>query len=50
MRNKYLRGAGVFFVKHRLGGSPLWVDMLQIKNVYLCARRMQVGNGRLTSF
>jgi hypothetical protein len=25
-------------------------DMLQVKNMYLCGRRMYVGNGALTSF
>jgi hypothetical protein len=33
MRNKYLRGSGVFFAKHRPGDSPLWADMLQIKKI-----------------
>jgi hypothetical protein len=50
MRNKYLRGCGVFFAKHKPGDPPLWTDMLQIKKLYLCGRRMQVGNGSLTSF
>jgi hypothetical protein len=27
-----------------------WKDMLQVKHIYLKGRRMQVGNGRNTSF
>jgi hypothetical protein len=50
MRKKYLRIGGVFYTKNRPGDSPLWIDMLQVKELYLCGRRMQVGNGKLTNF
>jgi hypothetical protein len=33
MRNKYLRGSGVFFAKHRPGGSPLWADTIQKEKI-----------------
>jgi hypothetical protein len=50
MRLKYLRGKGIYYAKHRPGDSPLWSDMLKIRDIYLCGRRMKVGNGILTSF
>jgi hypothetical protein len=48
MRRKYLRGAGVFYSKSRPDDSPLWKDMMLLKNLYLCGRRMEVGNGAMT--
>jgi hypothetical protein len=36
--------------KNRLGDSPLGTDMQRIKDIYLAGRRMQVGDGRMTSF
>jgi hypothetical protein len=45
MRAKYLRGKGVYYAKHRPGDSPLWSDMLQVRSIYLCGRRMRVGDG-----
>jgi hypothetical protein len=50
MCRKYLRGSGVFYSKNRLGDSPLGTDMQRIKDIYLAGRRMQVGDGRMTSF
>jgi hypothetical protein len=50
MKVKYLKDEGVYYTKHRPGDSPLWADMLQVKEIYLCGRRMQVGSGTLTSF
>jgi hypothetical protein len=50
VRKKYLRDFGIYFAKHRSGDSPLWSDLLHIRDIYLCGRRMTVGNGRITSF
>jgi hypothetical protein len=50
MRKKYLGDAGIYFTRHRRGDSPLWLDMLHIRDIYLCGRRMIVGNGCRTSF
>jgi hypothetical protein len=30
--------------------SPLWNDLLKVRNIYLKGRSMVVGNGRSTSF
>jgi hypothetical protein len=48
MRRKYLRGAGIFYFRKRLVDSPLWSDIMQVKSLYLCGKRMHVGNGRMT--
>jgi hypothetical protein len=50
MRRKYLGEAWIQWGRHRAGDSPLWSDMLHIREVYLCGRRMNVGNGHRTSF
>jgi hypothetical protein len=50
MKQKYLRDGGVFYTRKRPGDSPLWTYMMQVKHIYLRGRRMQVGNGRNTSF
>jgi hypothetical protein len=50
MRKKYLGDSGIYFTRHRSGDSPLWSDMLYIRDIYLCGRRMIVGNGCRTSF
>jgi hypothetical protein len=50
MKQKYMRGGGVFYIKYRHVDSPLWKDMLQVKHIYLKCRRMRVGNGRNTIF
>jgi hypothetical protein len=50
MSKKYLRDTGVFYSKSRPGDSPLWEDMQKLRDIYLSVRRMQVGNGKLTSF
>jgi hypothetical protein len=50
MNLKYLKGSGVYYTKHRPGDSSLWADMLHVRDIYFCGRRMQVGSGTLTSF
>jgi hypothetical protein len=45
MKAKYMTRGGVYYTKKKPGDSPLWTDMLQVKQIYL-----NVGNGRDTSF
>jgi hypothetical protein len=35
-------------VKHRQNDSPIWADLLKIKNIYLLGRKMVVRNGEKT--
>jgi hypothetical protein len=50
MRKKNLGYSGIYCAKHRNGDSPLWYDLLHVREIYLCGRRMAVGNGCRTSF
>jgi hypothetical protein len=48
--NKISGFSDIYFAKHRNGDYPLRFEMLHIRDVYLCGRRMLVGNGCRTSF
>jgi hypothetical protein len=50
MKHKYMSCGGISYTRKKPGDSPLWSDMLQVKQIYLKGRRMKVGNGRDTSF
>jgi hypothetical protein len=50
MKNKYLNHGGVYHTKKRHGDSPLWSDMLQVKQIYLKGRRMKVGMAKTPAF
>jgi hypothetical protein len=50
MWRKYLENSTVFSVGHKQKDSVLWADMLHVKEIYLCGRKMQVGNGVRTHF
>jgi hypothetical protein len=50
MWRKYLENSTVFSVGHKQKDSALWTDMLHVKEIYLCGRKMQVGNGTRTHF
>jgi hypothetical protein len=39
MWRKYLRNAGIYSATHKQRDSPLWSDMLHIKDIYLCGRK-----------
>jgi hypothetical protein len=43
MKNKYMNHGGVYRTKKKPGDSPLWSDMLQVKQIYSKGRRMKVG-------
>lgn len=49
VRHKYLRNKTIGEVKHRLGDSTIWTDLLKVKNIYLQGRSIKIGNGELTS-
>jgi hypothetical protein len=50
MGAKYLGDAGIYGIKHRAQDSAFWSDMLHIKEIYMCGRRMQIGDGKRTDF
>jgi hypothetical protein len=50
MWNKYLSNSCVYSVKHKPYDSALWSDMLQVRDIYLSGRSMEVNNGEITHF
>jgi hypothetical protein len=50
MWNKYLSNSCVYLVKHKPYDSALWSDMLQVRDIYLSGRSMEVNNGEITHF
>jgi hypothetical protein len=50
MWKKYLRNSGIYTAAHKQKDSALWSDMLHVKDLYLCGRKMQVGDGTRTHF
>jgi hypothetical protein len=49
VKARYLRKSEVGTVTHR-DDSPVWADLLKVKNIYLQGRRVKVKNGKTTSF
>ncbi|TVU46925.1 hypothetical protein EJB05_06499, partial [Eragrostis curvula] len=47
---KYIRGACISQVKKRASDSPVWSDLLSIRDVYLKNRCLVIGNGKKTDF
>jgi hypothetical protein len=50
VRTKYMQGKGVSTMNHRLDDSPLWSDLLKVKDLYLKGREIKVENGKQTLF
>ena len=45
---KYLQTDSVVSVKHKQSDSPMWSDLLKIKEIYLQGRKLKVNNGAST--
>lgn len=50
VRFKYLNTESICTVSHRQSDSPIWSDLLKIKNVYLQGRKIETRNGKNTLF
>lgn len=47
---KYLRKNCIFSVSHKASDSPIWADLLKIKDCYLQGRGIKIRNGHKTRF
>jgi hypothetical protein len=47
---KYLKNKGVSTVNHRLDDSPMWSDLIKVRNLYLRGRVIKVRDGKQTLF
>lgn len=50
VRYKYIKNASLHNIKHKQTDSPIWSDLLKIKNIYLQGRKMSIRNGEKTLF
>lgn len=48
--DKYIKNASICNVKHKQTDSPIWSDLLKIRDIYLQGRKMCVRNGKKTLF
>jgi hypothetical protein len=48
IKSKYLNGESICTVKHRQNDSPIWADLLKIRNIYLQGRKMVVRDCKRT--
>lgn len=46
--HKYLRKDTISSVKHKQTDSPVWSNLLKIKNVYLQGWKVSVKDGKIT--
>jgi hypothetical protein len=50
VKAKYLHNKTIFSVTHKASDSPMWSDLLKVKDVYLHGRSIKIGNGINTRF
>ena len=50
VEKKYLKGNSISVVKHKADDSPIWADLLKIREVYLRGRVIQTADGKRTLF
>ena len=50
MQKKYVKSSYAAQLKVRQSNSPLWNDLLKVREIYLKGRAMAVGNGEMTYF
>jgi hypothetical protein len=46
IKYKYLRHDSICSVKHKQTDSPMWADLLKVRNLYLQGRKFVIGNGK----
>ena len=47
---KYLKNDSICTVKHRQTDSPIWADLLKIRDIYLQGRKFIIGDGKKILF
>jgi hypothetical protein len=50
VRKKYKINRGITLLKRNVRNSPIWNDLLKVKQLYLKGRLISIGNGQSTSF
>lgn len=50
VKAKYLSKSSIHTVSHKLHDSPVWYDLLKVRDVYLKGRTVKIENGKSTRF
>jgi hypothetical protein len=50
VKAKYLHNKSIFSVTHKAFDSPVWSDLLKVRDLYLHGRSVKICNGHKTSF
>lgn len=50
VKAKYLKKSNIFSVTHKASDSPIWADLIKIKELYLQGRGIRIKNGQNTRF
>ena len=50
VKAKYLHNKSIHSVTHKATDSPIWYDLLKVKEVYLQGRGISIRNGKRTRF
>jgi hypothetical protein len=50
VRQKYMKNICVFQVRYKASNSPVWNDLIKIKNVYIKGGVLRLGDGKNIDF
>jgi hypothetical protein len=50
VKKKYIKQSPICLIQEKMSDSPLWKDLLKIRQVYLKGREYKINNGKSVSF
>jgi hypothetical protein len=50
VRYKYMHNKSIHDISHKINDSPMWADLLKVKNIYLQGRGVVTKDGTMTRF
>jgi hypothetical protein len=50
VRKKYIRQSPICLIKERMSDSPIWKDLLKVRQIYLQGRKYKINNEKSVSF
>jgi hypothetical protein len=50
VKEKYVKGSPICLIPNQINDSPIWDDLLKVRNIYVKGRGVEVNNGQFVSF
>jgi hypothetical protein len=50
VRTKYVKGSPICLIPNRIYDSPIWKDLMKVRQLYLRGRGVKINNGKAVSF